>query len=58
MFFGARDDVLLTQPGDGYSAMVGGVKMVSTDAQASLFGGKAVGDDSARADRARSAATR
>lgn len=43
MFFGARDDVLSTQPGDGYSAMAGGVKMVSTDAQASLFGGKAVG---------------
>jgi nicotinate phosphoribosyltransferase len=43
MFFGARDDVLWTQPGDGYSAMVGGVKMVSTEAQASYFGGKAVG---------------
>jgi len=43
MFFGARDDVLWTQPGDGYSAMVGGVKLVSTDAQASFFGGKAVG---------------
>jgi nicotinate phosphoribosyltransferase len=43
MFFGARDDVLWNQPGDGFSAMVGGVKMVSTDAQASLFGGKAVG---------------
>lgn len=43
MFFGARDDVLWTQPGDGYSAMVAGVKLVSTDAQASLFGGKAVG---------------
>jgi nicotinate phosphoribosyltransferase len=43
MFFGARDDVLWTQPGDGYSAMVGGVKMVSTEAQASLFGGKPVG---------------
>jgi nicotinate phosphoribosyltransferase len=43
MFFGARDDVLWTQPGDGYSAMVGGVKLVSTDAQASLFGGKSVG---------------
>ena len=43
MFFGARDDVLWTQPGDGYSAMVGGVKMVSTEAQASFFGGKAVG---------------
>jgi nicotinate phosphoribosyltransferase len=43
MFFGARDDVLCTQPGDGYSAMVGGVKLVSTPAQASLFGGGAVG---------------
>lgn len=43
MFFGARDDVLYTQPGDGYAAMVGGVKMVSTDAQASLFGGRSVG---------------
>jgi len=43
MFFGARDDVLWTQPGDGFSAMVGGVKMVSTEAQASLFGGRAVG---------------
>jgi nicotinate phosphoribosyltransferase len=43
IFFGARDDVLWTQPGDGYSAMVGGVKSVSTDAQASLFGGKSVG---------------
>ena len=43
IFFGARDDVLWTQPGDGYSAMVGGVKQVSTEAQGSLFGGKAVG---------------
>jgi nicotinate phosphoribosyltransferase len=43
IFFGARDDVLWTQPGDGYSAMVGGVKQVSTDAQASLFAGKSVG---------------
>ena len=43
MFFGARDDVYSTQPGDGYAAMVGGVKLVSTQAQASLFGGKAVG---------------
>src|SRR5215212_755807 len=43
MFFGARDDVFAAQAGDGYSAMVGGVKMVSTEAQASLFGGKAVG---------------
>lgn len=43
LFFGARDDVLWNQPGDGYAALVGGVKMVSTDAQASLFGGKSVG---------------
>src|SRR5579884_2840829 len=43
LFFGARDDVYVTQPGDGYSAMVGGVKLVSTEAQASYFGGKAVG---------------
>lgn len=43
MFFGARDDVYGTQPGDGYAAMIGGVKLVSTQAQASLAGGKAVG---------------
>src|SRR5512133_2942673 len=43
MFFGARDDVYLTQPGDGYAAMIGGVKLVSTEAQGSLFNGKAVG---------------
>jgi nicotinate phosphoribosyltransferase len=43
IFFGARDDVLFTQPGDGWAAMAGGVKNVSTDAQASLFGGKSVG---------------
>ena len=43
MFFGARDDIFAAQPGDGYAAMVGGVKMVSTDAQASLFGGKPFG---------------
>ncbi|HEY9227551.1 MAG TPA: hypothetical protein VIP11_12930 [Gemmatimonadaceae bacterium] len=43
LFFGARDDVPWNQPGDGFSAMVGGVKMVSTEAQASLFGGRTVG---------------
>ena len=43
IFFGARDDVFWTQAGDGYAAMAGGVKSVSTDAQASLFGGKSVG---------------
>ena len=43
MFFGARDDVYATQARDGYAATAGGVKLVSTEAQASLFGGKAVG---------------
>lgn len=43
LFFGARDDVYANQAGDGFAAMVGGVKMVSTEAQASYFGGKAVG---------------
>src|SRR5581483_12328419 len=43
LFFGARDDVYSTQAGDGFAAMVGGVKMVSTEAQSSLFSGKAVG---------------
>ena len=42
MYFGAREDVLWSQPGDGFAAMVGGVKLVSSDAQASLFGGKTV----------------
>jgi nicotinate phosphoribosyltransferase len=42
MMFGARDDAFLMQPGDGYSAMVGGVKEMSTEGQASLFGGKVV----------------
>jgi len=43
MFFGARDDVYSTQAGDGFAAMAGGVKLVSTEAQGSLWGGKAVG---------------
>jgi nicotinate phosphoribosyltransferase len=43
MFFGARDDLYSAQAGDGYAAMVGGVKLVSTEAQASLFNGKAIG---------------
>jgi nicotinate phosphoribosyltransferase len=43
MFFGARADTFAAQTGDGYSAMVGGVKLMSTEAQASLFGGKTVG---------------
>lgn len=42
MVFGARDDAFLMQPGDGFSATVGGVKLLSTEAQASLIGGKLV----------------
>jgi nicotinate phosphoribosyltransferase len=43
MFFGARDDHFLTQPGDGYAAASGGILSFSTDAQASLVGKKGVG---------------
>jgi nicotinate phosphoribosyltransferase len=43
MFFGARDDVYLTQSGDGYAAASGGIISFSTDAQASLVGKKGVG---------------
>jgi nicotinate phosphoribosyltransferase len=43
MFFGARDDVYLTQSGDGYAAASGGITSFSTDAQASLVGKKGVG---------------
>jgi nicotinate phosphoribosyltransferase len=43
MFFGARDDYFLAQPGDGYAAASGGITAFSTDAQASLVGRKGVG---------------
>jgi nicotinate phosphoribosyltransferase len=43
MFFGARDDLYSTQPGDGYAAASGGITAFSTDAQASLVGKKGVG---------------
>jgi nicotinate phosphoribosyltransferase len=43
LLFGARDDLYWAQPGDGYSAYIAGVTMVSTTAQGSLFNGKAVG---------------
>jgi len=43
MFFGARDDVFSAQARDGYAAIAGGMKLVSTEAQSSLVGGKAVG---------------
>lgn len=43
LFLGAAGDVYWAQAGDGYSAMAGGIKLFSTEAQASLFNGKAVG---------------
>ncbi len=43
MFFPARHDHHLVQTGDGYAAHVSGAIGVSTDAQASWWGGKGVG---------------
>jgi nicotinate phosphoribosyltransferase len=43
LFFGARQDYWAAQPGDGYAAYAGGASSVSTDAQASLFGGSGIG---------------
>jgi nicotinate phosphoribosyltransferase len=43
LFFGARQDYWAAQPGDGYAAHTGGASSVSTDAQASLFGGNGIG---------------
>jgi len=43
LFFGARQDYWAAQPGDGYAAYAGGASSVSTDAQASLFGGTGIG---------------
>ena len=43
LFFGARHDHWAAQAGDGFAAYVGGAQAVSTDAQASLFGGRGVG---------------
>ena len=43
LFFGARQDFWGAQPGDGYAAFAGGAQSVSTDAQASLFGGSGIG---------------
>jgi nicotinate phosphoribosyltransferase len=43
LFFGARQDYWAAQPGDGYAAYTGGASSVSTDAQASLFAGTAIG---------------
>jgi nicotinate phosphoribosyltransferase len=43
MFLAARDEHFLMQPGDGFAALVGGAKEVSTAAQGSLSGAKTVG---------------
>jgi nicotinate phosphoribosyltransferase len=43
MFFPARHDHWLMQPGDGYAAHVAGATGVSTDAQASCWGGQGIG---------------
>ena len=43
MFFGSRDEHFLMQQGDGFAAMIGGARHAATDAQASLWGGKAIG---------------
>jgi nicotinate phosphoribosyltransferase len=43
LFFGARHDHWLVQTGDGWAAHVAGVIGVSTDAQASWWGGRGVG---------------
>ena len=42
-FFGARGDHALLQPGDGFSAHVGGAANVSTDAQGRFTGKKGAG---------------
>jgi nicotinate phosphoribosyltransferase len=43
LFFGARHDFWSAQAGDGFAAFVGGAYAVSTDSQASFFGGRTVG---------------
>jgi nicotinate phosphoribosyltransferase len=42
-FLAARDEHFLMQQGDGFAAMIGGAKQVSTAAQESLSGAKPVG---------------
>src|SRR5687768_5479883 len=43
LFLGARDDHFLMQPGDGFAAMIGGAKHVSTQAQSVLIGAPVAG---------------
>lgn len=42
LFFGARDEHYAMQPGDGFAAMIGGAKQVTTAAHGSLLSGKVV----------------
>ena len=42
LFFGARDEHYAMQPGDGFAAMIGGAKQVSTAAHGALLSGKVV----------------
>lgn len=42
-FLGARDDHFLMQAGDGFAAMIGGAKHVSTQAQSALIGAPVAG---------------
>ena len=51
LFFPARHDHWLVQTGDGWAAHVAGAIGVSTDAQASWWGGRGVGTVPARAHR-------
>lgn len=43
LFFSSRFDHYLVQPVDGYAAMVGGTRFVSTDANGSFFGAEGIG---------------
>lgn len=42
LFFGAGDEHFAMQPGDGFAAMIGGAKQVSTAAHGALLNGKVV----------------
>lgn len=42
LFFGARDEHYAMQPGDGFAAMIGGARQVSTATHGSLLNGKVV----------------
>lgn len=43
LFLGARDDHWMLQAGDGFAAMVGGARQVSTTAQGALWSGRVTG---------------